>query len=76
MGYNVNVKVDRDLCIGAGACVADAPEAFRFDDENFAVTKPGADDVPDERLMEAARAWPASGILVFDDTGDEVDVFS
>ncbi|MGH9040303.1 MAG: ferredoxin [Acidimicrobiia bacterium] len=74
MGYNV--KVDRELCIGAGACVAEAPDAFKFDDENIAVPKPGADDVADDRLMETARACPASAILVFDDAGNEVDVFS
>ncbi|MGH9004792.1 MAG: ferredoxin, partial [Acidimicrobiia bacterium] len=38
--------MDRDLCIGAGACVADAPQAFKFDDENIAVPQPGAEDLP------------------------------
>lgn len=74
MGYNV--KVDRDLCIGAGACVAEAPEAFEFDDGNVAATRPGADEVADERLLETARACPASAILVLDDADNEVDVFS
>ena len=74
MGYTV--KVDRQLCIGAGACVADAPEAFKFDDENIAVPQPAAKDLPDERLLEVARACPATAILVFDESGDEVDVFA
>jgi ferredoxin len=73
MGYTV--KVDRDLCIGAGACVADAPEAFQFDDENIAVPQPGAEDVADERLVETARACPATAIHVYDEAGHEVDIF-
>ncbi len=74
MGYTV--EVDRELCIGAGACVADAPQAFKFDDENIAVPQPGAKDLPDERLLEAARACPATAIRVFDEAGEEVDVFA
>jgi ferredoxin len=73
MGYTV--KVDRELCIGAGACVADAPQAFQFDDENIAVPQLGAADMPDDRLVETARACPASAIAVFDEAGQEVDVF-
>jgi ferredoxin len=74
MGYTV--KVDRDLCIGAGACVAAEPDAYKFDDENIAVPQPGAADVPDDRLLETARACPASAILVIDEAGQEVDVFA
>lgn len=74
MGYSV--KVDRELCIGAGACVADAPGAFKFDDENIAVPQPGAAELPDDRLVETARACPASAILVFDEAGQEVDIFA
>ncbi len=74
MGYTV--KVDRNLCIGAGACVADSPEAFKFDDENIAVVQPGAADLSDEHLLEVARACPATAILVFDEADEEVDVFA
>jgi ferredoxin len=74
MGYTV--KVDRELCIGAGACVADAPEAFKFDDENISVPQPGAKDLPGERLVEIARECPATAILVFDEDGAEVDIFA
>lgn len=68
-------KVDRDLCIGAGACVADVPEAFAFDEENIAVVLPGAAEVPGDRLLSAARACPATAIFVFDEDGQEIDVF-
>jgi ferredoxin len=74
MGYTV--KVDRDLCIGAGACVAAEPEAYKFDDENIAVPQPGAADLPAARLVETARACPASAIAVFDVSDQEVDVFA
>jgi ferredoxin len=72
MGYTA--KVDRDLCIGAGACVEDAPKAFGFDDENIAVVLPGAEDEADGKLLEVARACPATAILIFED-GAEVNIF-
>lgn len=74
MGYTV--KVDRDLCIGSGACVADAPNAFQLDKENIAVVQPGAADLSDERLVEIARACPPTAIFVYDEDGEEVDIFA
>ena len=41
MGYTA--KVDRELCVGAGACVETAPKAFGFDDEHIAVVLPEAE---------------------------------
>jgi ferredoxin len=34
---DIEVAVDRDLCIGAGMCVMSAPEAFDQDDDGVVV---------------------------------------
>jgi ferredoxin len=73
MGYTP--RVDRELCIGAGACVAESPQAFGFDEENIAVVLPGAVELADESLLEVARACPATAIFLYDEEGNEVDIF-
>ena len=49
----MKVRVDRDLCIGMGNCVAFAPTVFQLDEENKAlVLDPSS--VDDDTLLEAA----------------------
>jgi ferredoxin len=72
MGYEA--KVDRELCIGAGACIEEAPEAFAFDDEHLAVVLPEAKGEADDKLLEVARACPATAILLYED-GEEINIF-
>jgi ferredoxin len=72
VGYEA--KVDRELCIGAGACIEEAPEAFAFDDEHLAVVLPEAEDEPNDKLLEVARACPATAILLYED-GKEINIF-
>jgi len=74
VGYTA--KVDREACIGAGACVSDSPKAFAFDEHNIAVVLPGAADLSDDRLLLVARACPACAVLLFDDDGNEIDPFA
>ena len=73
MGFTA--KVDRELCVGAGACIETAPKAFGFDDEHIAVVLPEAEQEADGKLLEVARECPATAILIYDD-GKEVDIFA
>ena len=73
MGYTA--KVDRELCVGAGACIETAPDAFGFDDEHIAEVLPGAEKESEDKLLEVAKACPATAILLYKD-GEEVDLFS
>ena len=73
MGYTA--KIDRELCVGAGACIESAPKAFEFDDEHIAVVRPEAEEEPDDKLLGVARECPATAILIYDD-GKEVDIFA
>ena len=73
MGYSVSI--DRDSCISSGNCVADSPGAFDFDDDDIAVVKDGAAELPDERLLRVARNCPAGAIVLQDGEGKEIDLF-
>ena len=73
MGYSVSI--DRDACISSGNCVADSPGAFDFDDDDIAVVKDGAAELPDDRLLRVARNCPAGAIVLRVADGHEVDLF-
>jgi len=67
----VKIRVDRDLCIGVGNCVAYAPTVFELDAENKAVILDPS-SVDDNTLLEAAKTCPESAILVEDDKGNQL----
>ena len=67
----MRVRVDRDLCIGVGNCVAYAPTVFELDEENKAVVLDPA-SVDDDTLLEAAKSCPESAILVEDNEGNQL----
>jgi ferredoxin len=64
---NLDVTVDRDACIGDGACCSDAPETFEMDDEDKAVVKPDSTDSRDA-ILEAAQNCPTDAIIIVDKT--------
>ena len=67
----MKVRVDRDLCIGVGNCVAYAPTVFKLDTENKAVILDPS-SVDDDTLLEAAKSCPESAILVEDNEGNQL----
>ena len=67
----MRVEVKRDLCIGAGSCIAVAPGVYVLDDEMKAIIKdPKAAD--DSTLLESAKACPTYAIYIYDDDGKQV----
>ena len=64
----MKIRVDRDLCIGVGNCVAFAPTVFKLDEENKAVVLDPS-SVDDDTLLEAAESCPENAIIVEDDQG-------
>lgn len=64
--------VDRNLCIGAGTCVAVAPKVFALDNEAKAIVLPTAGETDDNTILEAARSCPVAAIIVTDETGKQV----
>jgi ferredoxin len=70
-GQAVKVKVDRDLCIGVGNCVACAPTVFELDEENKAVVLDPS-SVDDSTLLEAAKSCTENAIIIEDDEGHQL----
>jgi ferredoxin len=72
MAYRI--EVDQDVCISSGMCVADAPELFRFNDDEVAEVITGGEQLSGEALVRLARGCPSGALQVFD--GDQqVDAF-
>lgn len=67
----MRVRVDRDLCIGVGNCVAYAPTVFELDQENKAVVLDPS-SVDDNTLLEAAKSCTEDAIIVEDDEGHQL----
>ncbi len=67
----MRVRVDRNLCIGLGNCVALAPTVFEFDEEGKAVVLDPA-TVSGDALLEAAESCPYNAIIILDDEGNQV----
>jgi len=67
----MKVRVDRDLCIGLGNCVAFAPTVFALDKEKKAVVLDLA-SVDEKTLLEAAESCPEQAIIVEDDEGNQL----
>jgi ferredoxin len=66
--------VDHDRCVSSGACVLELPEAFGYQEgpEALAVVLPGAAELTDEELQDAAGLCPVEAIRLFDADGKDV----
>lgn len=67
----MKVKVDKELCIGIGNCVAAAPTVFELNEENKAIVL-DPNSVNDGTILEAAESCPQNAIIVEDDRGNQV----
>ena len=67
----MKVRVDRDLCLGVGNCVAIAPTVFKLDNGNKAVVLTPS-SVDNDMLLEAAESCPENAIIIEDDDGRQL----
>jgi ferredoxin len=59
----MKVRVNKDACIGCGACVSICPEVFSFNDEGFAeAITDNINDEYKERVLEALEGCPTEAI--------------
>lgn len=58
------IRVDHELCVGAGMCALTAPEVFTQDDDGFSEVLPGQEQSEHPAVREAVRACPVQAISV------------
>ena len=61
------IEVDRDRCVGSGACEALAADVFEVDDDGVLVVlrdQPADEDLPDVR--DAVQACPTRALALVD----------
>ena len=68
----LEIEIDRDLCMGSGNCVYEAPGAFDLDEDGIAVVVDPA-GAPEDKVLTAARNCPTHAITVrtADDRGEQ-----
>lgn len=67
----ITVRVDRNICIGAAACVVIAPEVFQLDEEGkvFIVDANSRDA---QTIIDAAKSCPVAAITIEDENGNKI----
>ncbi len=67
----LTVRIDRDLCVGFGDCIYEAPVAFELDGDGVVVfVNPEA--VNRERLLKACEVCPVDALSVWDVSGAQI----
>lgn len=60
---DLEIEIDRDVCMGSGNCVYEAPGVFELDDDSISfVVDPGAS--PEDEVLAAARNCPTHAITI------------
>jgi ferredoxin len=62
----VNVEVDRDVCMGSGHCIVEAPGAFDLDDDGISFVV-DANAASEDTIVDTARKCPTQAISVWRD---------
>ncbi len=62
----LDIRINRDLCMGSGNCSFWAPGVFDLDDDGIAVVLDPAAQ-PDDKVVLAAQGCPTQAINVFRD---------
>ena len=58
----MKLKVNKDLCIGCGACQAVCPEVFEIEDDGLATVISAINDNVKEDAIDAKEGCPTSAI--------------
>ncbi len=58
----MKVNVNKDMCIGCGACAAVSPEVFELNDEGYAVVKGEVTPEVEPSVHDAVDGCPAGAI--------------
>ena len=61
----LEIKIDREACMGSGNCSFWAPGVFDLDDDGIAVVI-DAGAAPDDKIILAAQGCPTQAIAILD----------
>ena len=61
----LDIRIDRDACMGSGNCSFWAPGMFDLDDDGIAIVLDPV-GAPDDKIVLAAQGCPTQAIAVFD----------
>jgi ferredoxin len=67
----MKVRVERDLCIGIGNCVAINLKVFKLDSSNKAVVINPV-SISEDLIMKAAKSCPLNAIIIEDEDGQQL----
>jgi ferredoxin len=62
----LQIKIDREACMGSGNCSFWAPDVFDLDDDGVAIVL-DPDAAPEEKILLAAQGCPTQAICVLKD---------
>ncbi len=62
----LEIKIDREACMGSGNCSFWAPDVFDLDDDGVAIVL-DPDAAPEEKILLAAQGCPTQAISVLKD---------
>ena len=68
----VTVRIDRDTCIGTGACVNAAPEIFRLDSRQVVTFAEPLREIERQRLVDACQCCPVDALEAVDEEGNKL----
>lgn len=60
----MKAKVNKDQCIGCGACQAIVPDVFEIEDDGLACAKGEVTDENKEDVIDASESCPTGAIKV------------
>jgi len=68
----MKIKIDRDLCIGAGTCTVLAPKTFYLDSELKVILKRNGKKDSDGDIIAAAKSCPVAAIILEGEKGKQI----
>jgi len=71
-GKKITIKIDKDLCIGAGSCAALASLTYGLDDKGIAYIIENNDYDTLEDILAGAQSCPVFAILLYDEEMNQI----